>query len=255
MAMTCRWRLASASLCLATIGLWSCDRPAFAGWPPAHHRTQVVYATPVAQAPATYTAQAPVVYTAQAPVMYTAQAPTTYTMVAAAPVATAAAPVSTAGAPVTAAAPGTAGAPSEQGIRISHAARMALYSDLVAFYHSEDSGDTRVEKIRAVRERARDEFSALLEGEDDPDPNSSERQDLNTLVDWVISGGAASGGQRTYYAPLQPPGPTAAAPTSGAPASGYMYPVVVGAPTVLVPVKLKPVHHPYHYYNRTFFRP
>jgi hypothetical protein len=276
MTTTCRWRVTPAVLSLAVTGLGLLDNPTFAGWP--LHKQQVVYATPVApaQAPVAYTAQAPVAYTAQAPVAYTAQAPVAYTAqapvayTAQAPVAyTAQAPVAyTAQAPVaytaaapattTAAAPATANAPTEQGVRISYAIRNALFAELVAYYHSEDSGDTRSEKIRAVRERAREEYEAILEGEDNPELNPSERQDLNTLVDWVISGGTANG-QRTYYPPLAPPGPVAGAPGSSygypamAPGSPYGYPAMVSPPTYYVPVKLKPVH-PYHY-NKHLFKP
>ena len=99
----------------------------------------------------------------------------------------------------------------------------------------------------------------LLEGEDNPELNSSERQDLNTLVDWVISGGAATG-QRTYYPPLAPPGPMAGAGSgygypgmAGGPGSGYGYPGVVGQPTLFVPVLLKPVHP--HHHNNLFHKP
>ena len=219
MTTTCRWRRTTAAFSLAVIGFGLSDHRAFAGWP--LHKQQVVYATPVvpAQAPVVYAAQAPVAvhrqapvayawqaagtrrlrqappctprprpYAAQAPVAYAAQAPTTYA------ISTAAA------AGRRRAAPGTADAPTEQGIRISHTVRNALFADLVAYYHSEDSGDTRAEKIVAVRDRAREEFEALLEGEDNPELNSSERQDLNTLVDWVIAGGPSTG-QRTYYPP------------------------------------------------------
>ena len=228
MTTTCRWRVTPAVLSLAVTGLGLLDNPTFAGWP--LHKQQVVYATPVAPA------QAPVAYTAQAPVAYTAAAPAT----------------------TTAAAPATANAPTEQGVRISYAIRNALFAELVAYYHSEDSGDTRSEKIRAVRERAREEYEAILEGEDNPELNPSERQDLNTLVDWVISGGTANG-QRTYYPPLAPPGPVAGAPGSSygypamAPGSPYGYPAMVSPPTYYVPVKLKPVH-PYHY-NKHLFKP
>jgi hypothetical protein len=254
MTTTRRWRK-TAALSLAAIGFGLSGHQAFAGWP--LHKQQVVYATPVvpAQAPAVYAAQAPVAYTAQAPVAYTAQAPVAYT--AQAPVAyTAQAPttyaISTASAPVaTGAAPTTASAPSEGGIRISNTVRNALFADLVAYYHSEDSGDTRADKIIAVRTRAREQFEALLEGEDNPELNSSERQDLNTLVDWVIAGGPSSG-QRTYYPPLSPPGPAAGAP----PGVGYGgYPGLVGQPTMFVPVQLKPVHPHHYYYNKLFHKP
>ena len=216
MTTTCRWRRTTAAFSLAVIGFGLSDHRAFAGWP--LHKQQVVYATPVvpAQAPVVYAAQAPVAYAArrrspmprhpsptpqapvayaaQAPVAYAAQAPTTY-------------PISTASAPTTGAAPGTAAAPTEQGIRISNTVRNAFFADLVAYYHSEDSGDTRREDHRRPRPR-REEFEALLDGEDNPELNSGERQDLNTLVNWVIAGGP-SNGQRTYYPPLAPPGPVA----------------------------------------------
>jgi hypothetical protein len=264
MTATCRRRVTTAVFSLALIGLGLLDRPTFAEWP-LLHKQKVVYATPVvtAQAPVTYTVQAPVAYTAQAPVAYTAQAPVAYTAqapvmyTAQAPVAytaqaptmyattTAAAPATTAAAPATAAAPNTGGAPTEQGVRISLTVRNAIYADLVALYHSQDSGDTRVEKIRAVKDRAREEYEAILEGEDNPELNASERQDLTTLVDWVISGGAAS--QRTYYPQLAPPGPVANAPGSGyGPGQAYGYPTMVAPPTLYVPVRLKPVH-PHQY--------
>ena len=62
------------------------------------------------------------------------------------------------------AAPTTANAPAEQGIRISQTVRNAFFADLVAYYHSEDSGETRAEKIVAVRERAREEFECSSKG-------------------------------------------------------------------------------------------
>jgi hypothetical protein len=267
MTTTRRWRRIPVVLSLAVIGPGLFVNPAFAGWP--IHKQQVVYATPVvpaqapmvyaAQAPVAYTAQAPVAYTAQAPVAYTAQAPVAYYSQAPAPYAaqapatymmpTAAAP---AGSAMTGAAPTTASAPTEQGIRISQTVRNALFADLVAYYHSEDSGTTRVEKIRAVRERAREEFEALLEGEDNPELNGGERQDLNTLVDWVISGGQTTG-QRTYYPPLAPPGPVAGAPVAGAPGAGYAHPGMVAQPVLFVPVTLKPVYP--HYHNKLFHKP
>jgi hypothetical protein len=261
MTTTHRWRLIRAVLSLAATGFGPIDHPTLAGWP--IHKQQVVYVTPVTQAPAAYTAQAPVLYTAQAPVAYAAQAPVLYAAqapvayAAQAPVAYAAqAPVAytaqapatyvgaTAAAPTaaTAAAPSAGNAPTDQGVRISLTVRNALFPDLVAFYLSADSGDTRAEKIRAVRDRAREEFEALLEGEDNPELNSMERQDLNTLVDLVISGGGSTN-QRTYYPPLAPPGPVANAP--GSPYGGY--PAATGQPILYVPVKLRPVHTPHYY--------
>jgi hypothetical protein len=259
------------------IGSGLVDHRVFAGWP--IHKQKVVYATPVVQGQAlvVYAAQTPVAY-AQAPVAYYAQAPAAYAQApvayaqapaayAQAPVAYAQAPtpyaISTASAPgaslMTGSAPGTASAPSEQGIRISHTVRNAIFADLVKYYHSEDSGETRSEKIRAVRDRAREEYEALLEGEDNQELNSSERQDLNTLVDWVIAGGPATG-QRTYYPPLSAPGPVGAAPVgaapvAGAPGAGYAYPGMVGQPTLFVPVQLKPVYPHHYYYNKLFHKP
>lgn len=273
MTTTRRWRRTPVLLSLAVIGSGLVDHRVFAGWP-IQHKQKVVYATPVVQgqAPVVYAAQAPVAY-AQAPVAYYAQAPVAYAQApvtyaqapaayAQAPVAYAQAPtayaISTASAPaanaMTGSAPATASAPSNEGIRISHTVRNAIFADLVKYYHSEDSGETRSEKIRAVRDRAREEFEALLEGEDNPELNSSERQDLNTLVDWVIAGGPATG-QRTYYPPLSAPGPVGAAPVAGAPGAGYAYPGMVAQPTLFVPVQLKPVHPHHYYYNKLFHKP
>ncbi len=178
-----------------------------------------------------YTAQAPVAYTAQAPVAYTAQVPSTYTLTAGA------APV---GNTTTGAAPIVGNSPGAAGVRISNAVRNALYADLVAYYHSDESGTTRLDKMRAVRDRAREEFEATLEGEDDPELNDAEKQDLRTLVDWVISGGAP-GSQHTYYPPLAAPVVAASGPSVGI--AGGM--TVLQPTTLYVPVLVSPA--PYHH--------
>lgn len=227
------------------------------------HKKQVVY---VAQAPTAATAQAPVLYTAQAPVVYTAQAPFGYhghapmTYAAQAPVGyvaqapaayTAQAPatyvMSTGAAPTTtvattAAAPGVGNSPTDPGIRISSAVRNALAADLVAFYHGADSGETRLDKIRSLRDRADEGYKDLLSGEDDPDLNARERDDLKLIIDWVITGGTA-GAQRTYYPPF------AAAPGTvpGGPGYGYGQPggMVPQPTTYWVPIYARP-QHPIH---------
>jgi hypothetical protein len=155
---------------------------------------------------------------------------------------TAAAPTATAAAPTN----GNGNAPSEGGIRISLPVRNALFADLVAYYHSADSGDTRLDKIKAVRDRAREEYAALLEGEDNEELNSSEQQDLRTLIDWVISGGTAAA-QRTYYPPLAAPGYG-----GGAPGPGYFAPggVAYQATTLWVPVIVQPQHHLHHLFHK-----
>lgn len=132
---------------------------------------------------------------------------------------------------------------------MSTAVRNALFADLVAFYHSADSGDTRLEKIRALRERAEEAYKDLLEGEDDPELNARERDDLKTIIDWVITGGTA-GAQRTYYPPF------AAAPGSGSIPGGvgYGYGTPGGAniqaTTVWVPIYARPQHPIHKHFHR-----
>jgi hypothetical protein len=245
MIRICRWTASTSLLWVTLLGLTWTNGPAQAGG--LLHKKQVVYVAQapnavMAQAPVLYTAQAPVAHTALAPVVYTAQAPVTYT--AQAPttyvVSTGAAPV--ANSTAMGAAPASSNAPTEGGIRISLAIRSALYADLVAYYHGADSGDTRLEKIKAVRDRAREEYLALIEGEENEELNSSEQQDLRTLVDWVISGGTA-GSQRSYYPPLAAaPGSGAGGPGTGFGPTGGM---VVQPTTYWVPIYARP-QHPIH---------
>jgi hypothetical protein len=262
---------ATTALALALAGPMLSGVPALAGWP--HHKKQTAYVlqAPVvtAQAPVMYTAQAPVAYTAQAPVTYAAQAPVTYaaqapvTYAAQAPVTYAAqAPatytMTTGSAPVvgttaTGAAPMVGSAPSAEGNRISAAVRHALFADLVPYYHSQESGETQIEKIRALRERAREGYAAALEGEEDPELNPSEVADLGTLVDLVISRGTGSA-QRMYHPQLAPPG----YPGDGGTPPGYGYnggggpSMIVGqAPTTFwVPVYLQSQPHRRHFSHK-----
>ncbi len=251
MSIIRRWTTSTSPFWVALLGLTLVDGQAHAGGP--HFKKQVIY---VAQAPTTTTAQAPVLYTtpasiaytglapvkhyhrtsvlyaAQAPATYTAQAPVTYVT------STGAAPV--ANAPTTSAAPGTANAPAAAtGVRISTAIRVALHADLVAFYQGADSGDTRIDKIKAVRDRARQEYQDLIDG-DDQELNAAEVQDVNNLVDWVITGGSG-GAQPTYYAPLGTPGhaPSVGGPTFGASPSG----AGIQAVTYWVPIYARPQTH------------
>jgi hypothetical protein len=144
------------------------------------------------------------------------------------------------------AAPAVAGAPTTPGIRISTAVRNALFADLVAYYHSDDSGTTRLDKIRAVRDRARDQYGSLLEGEEDTDLNASEQQDLRTIIDWVIAGGPAND-QRTYYPPFAAPGSAPGGMACSAPGGMAYGPgggaMVVQPATLWVPVAPLPTHH------------
>ena len=233
MSMLRRWMTSSATLLIGLAVVANFVGSARAEWP--LRSKQVVY---LAQAPSTGTGQAPVFYTAQAPVSYTVLSPSSHHSraqvfyAAQAPVSyTGQAPSSvgvTGSAPTTynsttGSAPATGNAPAEGGIRISLAVRSALHADLVSYYHSADSGDTRLEKIKAVRDRAKEEYLALIEGEDNEELNAAEQQDLRTLVDWVISGGTAAS-QRTYYAPLAP-----------APASGFNGGNSIGAGSVTGP--------------------
>ena len=219
MTTTRRWRGIPAVLSLAVIGFGLADHRTFAGWP--LHKQQVVYATPVytarhrglrragtgrlyrtgpgrlyrttaarrrghAGTVATPRPRSPIPPRPPSPMR--AQAPTTYA-------------ISTASAPERGQRrrPGRRRVPRrEQGIRISNTVRNALFADLVAYYHSEEAATPVPRRSSPSAHRAREEFEALLEGEDNPELNSSERQDLNTLVDWVIAGGPTSG-QRTYY--------------------------------------------------------
>ena len=260
-----------AALALALTSSLLAAGPVQAYWP-LHHKQQAVLMAPVAQAqaPVVY-AQAPTTY-AQAPTTY-AQAPTTYaqapTTYAQAPVnyvtTTAAAPYSaaTGSAPTVGGAPSLGGAPVGEGNRVSEAIRNAVYADLVAFYHSEESGTTRLEKIGALRDRAREAYDTVLADEDDPELTTTERNDMRLLVDWVISGGPGAA-ERTYYPPLAPPPANHGQSVGnyGQSAGNYGYsggnygvgqagPTILLAsppPTLLVPVVAYPYkhHHLFH---------
>jgi hypothetical protein len=231
------------------------ENPAWAG---NHHRTQVI----TAQAPVVYTAQAPAVYAApaqavyaapaqatyaaQAPAVYmTAQAPATYAAQAPAVYMTAQAPAygsapgyytpSTASAPA-GAPPGAANAPAT-GIRVSNAIRQAIEADLVAYYQNSANGDDRIERIRDLRERARDGYTSFLEDEEDGELNAAERKDVNDMVDRVIANSPA-GSDRTFYPPSAGLGPAGYRPAGYGPAgygpAGYGPTPILVQPTALV---------------------
>jgi hypothetical protein len=144
------------------------------------------------------------------------------------------------GTTTTAAAPAAGNAPAEGGIRISNAVRDALAADLAAYYRSADSGDTRMDKIKALRDRAQEGYQALLEGEDDTELNTREQDDLKRIIDWVITGGTG-GAPRTYYPPF-------AAPSNCVGGTGYGPggAMVLQPTTLWVPVVLQPQHHHLH---------
>jgi hypothetical protein len=183
-----------------------------------------------AQAPMAYTAQAPVAYTAQAPVAYTAQAPMAYTMAASSTMAVGAAPVGA--------------APDETNrIRLSTAIRHALFADLVALYHSQESGTARLDKIEAVRDRAREGYERFISDSLNP----AEEEDLDRIVEAVITQGYGGGSEG--YPPFQAPAGV-----------GYQYrsqpypaPTVFLAPaprpTVLVPVVRAHPRHGHHLFK------
>lgn len=257
MAPRHRWNRPTAAL-LALAALVPTGGVARAGG--KHQKAQVlipVQSAPVmmapsavtyAQAPVTYAAQAPVAYTAQAPVAYTAQAPVTY---AQAPVVYGAGATAAVGSAPIGSAP-VGAAPTTEGIRISVVVRQALLADLIAFYHGQESGTTRLEKLRAVRDRAREEYTALLEDEADPDLNPAEQRDLDSLVDLVITGGHG-GAERTYYPPIASAPPGYYGGYQGRyiePGVGAVVPVPAPAPTLIPVVRLKPVHPRHHLFHK-----
>ena len=140
----------------------------------------------VASAPVQYTASAPVQYTASAPVQYTASAPVQYPQgtVASAP-ATTYTIVQSAASSVGAAPVGAA--PDDGTPRLSEPIQHALLADLIAAYHSSESGTTRIEKIEFIRNQAREKYLQLLGDEGDGELNGSERNLVNVLVDRAIS--------------------------------------------------------------------